>query len=296
MAHRWLVEGGIEGSSRLVKSTSLPLKICADHLADNVMFVRITLILFHKHFSRGERLCIGSYWYWKLSKSLEICHVLDGEIFLSMWCCRFLTDGTPSFEILYEGFRLCLCAASFVSILWTFLLDLELSETLDFSFAATQAVAGGAAEDLHDVNCNFQCLRHRDWRGEKLRVQIRDFAILLKVFCGQLEVRFHHNWQPKWSKQQKCRSATAWEGTAKHWTGRPLRVRLMQCLFHPWMRSYCGHLAQLHHMPTSGLPFALLRPLSKSLTLTYCPIQEARSRAQSAHSVASSTCYPRLVS
>lgn len=105
----------------------------------------------------------------KLSKSLEICHVLDGEIFLSMWCCRSLTDGTPSFEILYEGFRLCLCAASFVSILWTFLLDLELSETLDFSFAATQAVAGGAAEDLHDVNCNFQCLRHRDWRGEKLR-------------------------------------------------------------------------------------------------------------------------------
>ena len=118
---------------------------------------------------KGERLCIGSYWYWKLSKSLEICHVLDGEIFLSMWCCRSLTDGTPSFEILYEGFRLCLCAASFVSILWTFLLDLELSETLDFSFAATQAVAGGAAEDLHDVNCNFQCLRHRDWRGEKLR-------------------------------------------------------------------------------------------------------------------------------
>ena len=93
--------------------------------------------------------------------------VLDGEIFLSMWCCRSLTDGTPSFEILYEGFRLCLCTASFVSILGTFLLDLELSETLDVSFAATQAVAGGAAEDLHDVNCNFQCLRHCDWRGEK---------------------------------------------------------------------------------------------------------------------------------
>lgn len=106
---------------------------------------------------------------------------------------------------------------------------------------------------------------------------------------------FHHNWQPKWSKQQKCQSATAWERMVKHWTGRPLRVRLMQCS-HPWMRSYCGHLAQLHHMPTSGRPFALLRPLSKSLTLTYCPIQEARSRAQSAHSVASSTCYPRLVS
>ena len=95
-----------------------------------------------------------------------------------MWCCRSLTDGTPSFEILYEGFRLCLCAASFVSILWTFLLDLELSETLDFSFAATQAVAGGAAEDLHDVNCNFQCLRHRDWRGDrgKLRVANQGFC------------------------------------------------------------------------------------------------------------------------
>lgn len=97
--------------------------------------------------------------------------------------------------------------------------------------------------------------------------------------------------------------AAQWTAMSKEmemeWRTMPLLRGTSQKIFlplHCWMRSYCGHLAQLQHMPTSGLPFALLRPLSKSLTLTYCPIQEARSRAQSAHSVASSTCYPRLVS
>lgn len=94
--------------------------------------------------------------------------VLDGEIIFKHVVLQVFDRWHAILEILYEGFRLC--TASFVSILGTFLLDLELSETLDFSFAATQAVAGGAAEDLHKtpcVNCNFQCLRHHDWRGEK---------------------------------------------------------------------------------------------------------------------------------
>ena len=158
-----------------------------------------------------------------------------------MWCCRSLTDGTPSFEILYEGFRLC--TASFVSILGTFLLDLELSETLDFSFAATQAVAGGAAEDLHKtpcVNCNFQCLRHRDF------LEARNESYGCKSgFCDTSEgflwaagseissqltakmiqtTKMLHN-----GTSDSCRSVShslrRWD---KHRTGRPQRVGLMQ--------------------------------------------------------------------
>ena len=119
---------------------------------------------------KGERLCIGSYW--KSSKSLKICHVLDGEIILSMWCCRFLTDGTPSLKYCMKvlGHALLLLFPSYgpFFLIWndpkhSISLSQQPRLWLVAGGAAPGRGAGEAAFKTACVNCNFQCLRHRDF-------------------------------------------------------------------------------------------------------------------------------------